>query len=213
MEKERLQQSNALILEMAKPNRKKYSIPVCVVIAVVTAAALRDSDSEQKVPYTITLDAPDGAYAAFEETDQNTADALPGTRLYAVAPYVNHEGHVFKQWVVADGSIDVKVVNDTVNVGVCTFTMPAHSVVLRAEYDETKVPVTDITIRGVTNSVVSRTITVEKGKTFTVYAALLPTENIVDDRVLWTVLNYTEGASQIVFTNAYISSPGANLKI
>lgn len=57
---------------------------------------LRDSDSEQTVPYTITLDAPDGAYAAYEATGQVTTNALPGTRLYADAPYVNDKGHVFK---------------------------------------------------------------------------------------------------------------------
>lgn len=105
---------------------------------------LRDSDSEQTVPYTITLDAPDGAYAAYEATDQVTTNALPGTRLYADAPYVNDKGHVFKKWEVADASVDVEVVNDDVNIGTCTFVMPAHHLTLRAVYDETKVPVKSI---------------------------------------------------------------------
>lgn len=108
---------------------------------------LRDSDSEQTVPYTITLDAPDGAYAAYEATDQVTTNALPGTRLYADAPYVNDKGHVFKKWEVADASVDVEVVNDDVNIGTCTFVMPAHHLTLRAVYDETKVPVKSIHIK------------------------------------------------------------------
>lgn len=108
---------------------------------------LRDSDSEQTVPYTITLDAPSGAYAAYEATDQVTTNALPGTRLYADAPYVNDKGHVFKKWEVADASVDVEVVNDDVNIGTCTFVMPAHHLTLRAVYDETKVPVKSIHIK------------------------------------------------------------------
>lgn len=108
---------------------------------------LRDSDSVQTVPYTITLDAPSGAYAAYEATDQVTTNALPGTRLYADAPYVNDKGHVFKKWEVADASVDVEVVNDDVNIGTCTFVMPAHHLTLRAVYDETKVPVKSIHIK------------------------------------------------------------------
>lgn len=135
---------------------------------------LRDSDSEQTVPYTITLDAPDGAYAAYEATDQVTTNALPGTRLYADAPYVNDKGHVFKKWEVADASVDVEVVNDDVNIGTCTFVMPAHHLTLRAVYDETKVPVKSIHIKPGSVPVVSRVITVEVGTTFTVDSELTP---------------------------------------
>lgn len=135
---------------------------------------LRDSDSEQTVPYTITLDAPSGAYAAYEATDQVTTNALPGTRLYADAPYVNDKGHVFKKWEVADASVDVEVVNDDVNIGTCTFVMPAHHLTLRAVYDETKVPVKSIHIKPGSVPVVSRVITVAVGTTFTVDSELTP---------------------------------------
>ena len=172
---------------------------------------LRDSDSEQTVPYTITLDAPDGAYAAYEATDQVTTNALPGTRLYADAPYVNDKGHVFKKWEVADASVDVEVVNDDVNIGTCTFVMPAHHLTLRAVYDETKVPVKSIHIKPGSVPVVSRVITVEVGTTFTVDSELTPSTNIIDNRVLWTVLDYTYASPEIVFSAECISVPKGNV--
>ena len=172
---------------------------------------LRDSDSEQTVPYTITLDAPDGAYAAYEATDQVTTNALPGTRLYADAPYVNDKGHVFKKWEVADASVDVEVVNDDVNIGTCTFVMPAHHLTLRAVYDETKVPVKNIHIKPGSVPVVSRVITVEVGTTFTVDSELTPSTNIIDNRVLWTVLDYTYASPEIVFSADCISVPNGNV--
>ena len=172
---------------------------------------LRDSDSEQTVPYTITLDAPDGAYAAYEATDQVTTNALPGTRLYADAPYVNDKGHVFKKWEVADASVDVEVVNDDVNIGTCTFVMPAHHLTLRAVYDETKVPVKSIHIKPDSVPVVSRVITVEVGTTFTVDSELTPSTNIIDNRVLWTVLDYTYASPEIVFSADCISVPNGNV--
>lgn len=172
---------------------------------------LRDSDSEQTVPYTITLDAPDGAYAAYEATDQVTTNALPGTRLYADAPYVNDKGHVFKKWEVADASVDVEVVNDDVNIGTCTFVMPAHHLTLRAVYDETKVPVKSIHIKPGSVPVVSRVITVEVGTTFTVDSELTPSTNIIDNRVLWTVLDYTYASPEIVLSVDCISVPNGNV--
>lgn len=172
---------------------------------------LRDSDSEQTVPYTITLDAPDGAYAAYEATDQVTTNALPGTRLYADAPYVNDKGHVFKKWEVADASVDVEVVNDDVNIGTCTFVMPAHHLTLRAVYDETKVPVKSIHIKPGSVPVVSRVITVEVGTTFTVDSELTPSTNIIDNRVLWTVLDYTYASPEIVLSADCISVPNGNV--
>lgn len=172
---------------------------------------LRDSDSEQTVPYTITLDAPSGAYAAYEATDQVTTNALPGTRLYADAPYVNDKGHVFKKWEVADASVDVEVVNDDVNIGTCTFVMPAHHLTLRAVYDETKVPVKSIHIKPGSVPVVSRVITVEVGTTFTVDSELTPSTNIIDNRVLWTVLDYTYASPEIVFSAECISVPNGNV--
>lgn len=172
---------------------------------------LRDSDSEQTVPYTITLDAPDGAYAAYEATDQVTTNALPGTRLYADAPYVNDKGHVFKKWEVADASVDVEVVNDDVNIGTCTFVMPAHHLTLRAVYDETKVPVKSIHIKPGSVPVVSRVITVAVGTTFTVDSELTPSTNIIDNRVLWTVLDYTYASPEIVLSVDCISVPNGNV--
>lgn len=172
---------------------------------------LRDSDSEQTVPYTITLDAPDGAYAAYEATDQVTTNALPGTRLYADAPYVNDKGHVFKKWEVADASVDVEVVNDDVNIGTCTFVMPAHHLTLRAVYDETKVPVKSIHIKPGSVPVVSRVITVAVGTTFTVDSELTPSTNIIDNRVLWTVLDYTYASPEIVLSADCISVPNGNV--
>ena len=172
---------------------------------------LRDSDSEQTVPYTITLDAPDGAYAAYEATDQVTTNALPGTRLYADAPYVNDKGHVFKKWEVADASVDVEVVNDDVNIGTCTFVMPAHHLTLRAVYDETKVPVKSIHIKPGSVPVVSRVITVAVGTTFTVDSELTPSTNIIDNRVLWTVLDYTYASPEIVLSAECISVPNGNV--
>ena len=172
---------------------------------------LRDSDSEQTVPYTITLDAPSGAYAAYEATDQVTTNALPGTRLYADAPYVNDKGHVFKKWEVADASVDVEVVNDDVNIGTCTFVMPAHHLTLRAVYDETKVPVKSIHIKPDSVPVVSRVITVEVGTTFTVDSELTPSTNIIDNRVLWTVLDYTYASPEIVLSADCISVPNGNV--
>lgn len=172
---------------------------------------LRDSDSAQTVPYTITLDAPDGAYAAYEATDQVTTNALPGTRLYADAPYVNDKGHVFKKWEVADASVDVEVVNDDVNIGTCTFVMPAHHLTLRAVYDETKVPVKSIRIKPGSVPVVSRVITVAVGTTFTVDSELTPSTNIIDNRVLWTVLDYTYASPEIVLSADCISVPNGNV--
>lgn len=172
---------------------------------------LRDSDSEQTVPYTITLDAPDGAYAAYEATDQVTTNALPGTRLYADAPYVNDKGHVFKKWEVADASVDVEVVKDDVNIGTCTFVMPAHHLTLRAVYDETKVPMKSIRIKPGSVPVVSRVITVAVGTTFTVDSELTPSTNIIDNRVLWTVLDYTYASPEIVFSAECISVPNGNV--
>lgn len=172
---------------------------------------LRDSDSEQTVPYTITLDAPDGAYAAYEATDQVTTNALPGTRLYADAPYVNDKGHVFKKWEVVDATVDVEVVNDDVNIGTCTFVMPAHHLTLRAVYDETKVPVKSIHIKPGSVPVVSRVITVAVGTTFTVDSELTPSTNIIDNRVLWTVLDYTYASPEIVLSAECISVPNGNV--
>lgn len=118
---------------------------------------------------------------------------------------------MFKKWEVADASVDVEVVNDDVNIGTCTFVMPAHHLTLRAVYDETKVPVKSIRIKPGSVPVVSRVITVEVGTTFTVDSELTPSTNIIDNRVLWTVLDYTYASPEIVFSADCISVPNGNV--
>lgn len=112
---------------------------------------------------------------------------------------------------MADASVDVEVVNDDVNIGTCTFVMPAHHLTLRAVYDETKVPVKSIHIKPGNVPVVSRVITVEVGTTFTVDSELTPSTNIIDNRVLWTVLDYTYASPEIVFSADCISVPNGNV--
>ena len=118
---------------------------------------------------------------------------------------------MFKKWEVADASVDVEVVNDDVNIGTCTFVMPAHHLTLRAVYDETKVPVKSIHIKPGSVPVVSRVITVEVGTTFTVDSELTPSTNIIDNRVLWTVLDYTYASPEIVLSVDCISVPNGNV--
>lgn len=164
---------------------------------------LKETTSEQKVPHTITLQAPEDSYAAYEDNDRVTTNALPGTRLYAYAPYVSG-GKVFKEWVVMGGygaaSIDLK--NDPVDIGWCTFEMSDFDVTLRAVYDDTKVPVETIQIKEGNVPITGRTITVRVGDTFTVDSILNPSENIVDNRVQWCVLEYNYTTPQIVFDSS-----------
>ena len=171
---------------------------------------LKVTTSETNLPWAITLDAPEGSYAVYEATDQITTSALPGTNLYAVAPYVNDDGYVFEKWEIADASVDFTLTNDPVNIGICTFTMPTHDIILRAVYDDTKVPVETISITKKDNvPITGRSITVKVGDTFTVDSTLTPSKNIMDNRVQWCVLGYTYASPEIVFDASCASDPAS----
>lgn len=58
---------------------------------------------------------------------------------------------------------------------------------------------------------VSRVITVAVGTTFTVDSELTPSTNIIDNRVLWTVLDYTYASPEIVLSAECISVPNGNV--
>ena len=166
---------------------------------------LRVATSETNLPWAITLDAPEGSYAADEKTDCKTTSAMPGTRLYAYAPYVSG-GKVFKEWKIVGisdaAAASINLQNDPVDIGWCTFTMPNFAIELHAVYDDTKVPVETIRIIEDGTPIKGHAITVKKGATFTVKSILNPSTNIVDDRVQWCILGYNVTSPQVVFDSS-----------
>ena len=156
---------------------------------------LRSSDTEDDIPHFITLDAPDGAYSMDLVADEIIKYAKKDTEIMLFAPTLNEHGHVFKGWEVING--DVTLIKNH-NPGIYTFYMPSGDVELKAIYDSSIRPVDSIKIitvkvNGKEVPLVNNTISVKVGDIIEATATLTPNTNIIDNRVLWNVMDFGGG--------------------
>ena len=159
---------------------------------------LRSSDTEDTIPHFISLNAPEGAYALDLVADEMVTYAEKGTEIMLSAPTLNDQGHVFTGWEVVEGSVTL-IPNH--NPGIYTFYMPSDNVELKAIYDSSRHPVESIKINtvkvnGAEVPVVNNTITVKVGDVIEATAALTPDTDIMDERVLWNVIDFGGGMEQ-----------------
>ena len=156
---------------------------------------LRYAASEEDIPHTITLDAPEGASASDESAEETVTSAKKGTEITLFSPTLNDQGHVFTGWEVIKGSVTL-IPNH--NHGIYKFVMPAENVELKALYDDSRhavesIQIDTVKVNGEEVPVTNRTITVKVGDVIEATAALNPDTDIIDERVLWAVMDFGGG--------------------